>query len=432
MRGTSHSGHYQLKAIVKILLVFGTRPEAIKMAPVIQAARQSPHLDLRICVTGQHRELLDQVLNFFCICPDHDLSVMHHNQDLNSLAAGILANLRPVLLAERPDLVVVQGDTVSAFAGSLAAFFERIPVAHIEAGLRTYNLASPFPEEAMRQMIARLASIHFAPTQANANTLLQEGAIPRSVYVTGNPGVDAVLWTRDKVRRSRVNPLTGFASAFEIRSIEHADHIVLVTAHRRENFGAGLRELCEAIAQLAVRHPETAFVFPVHPNPNVHGPVHSALGGFKNVLLLAPLDYPAFVYTMDRSTCIITDSGGVQEEAPALGKPLIVTRSTTERTEAISIGSSCLTGADAAQIVAAAEDILRRPAAPSLRTGETSPFGDGFAAAKIVRILEQQSFAEDRATQSLQALIRALGLAVRPLVSEPSLQHIQTAPNIRD
>jgi UDP-N-acetylglucosamine 2-epimerase (non-hydrolysing) len=418
---------------VKILLVFGTRPEAIKMAPIIRAARKSPHLDVRVCVTGQHRELLDQVLNFFCICPDHDLSVMHHNQDLNSLTGRILTGLRPVLIAERPDLMLVQGDTISAFAASLAAFFEHIPVGHVEAGLRTNNLSSPFPEEAMRQMITRLAALHFAPTQANADTLLKEGVIPRSIHLTGNPGIDAVLWTRDKVRQSRIHPLSAYTSVSDLHRIEQSDHIVLVTAHRRENFGAGLRDLCDAVSQIAVSHPETAIVFPVHPNPNVRGPVHSALGCFRNVFLLPPLDYPAFVHLMDASSCIVTDSGGVQEEAPALGKPVIVTRANTERMESVSAGTSCLTGTVIRNIVTAADEILRLPKCPNIATPASSPFGDGFAAEKIVRILERQTFVEDRTTASLQALIGVLGLAAHPVMEGGHLsQHVSIQTELRD
>lgn len=435
MRHTTIAGHYQFKLslFVKILLVFGTRPEAIKMAPIILAARKSPHLDVRLCVTGQHRELLDQVLNFFCICPDHDLSVMHHNQDLNSLTARILTGLRPVLMAEHPDLVLVQGDTISAFAASLAAFFEHIPVGHVEAGLRTYDLSSPFPEEAMRQMITRLAALHFAPTQANADTLRKEGVRSRSIHLTGNPGIDAVLWTRDKVRQSRVHPLGAYASVSDLRRIEQSDHIVLVTAHRRENFGAGLHDLCDAVSQIAGNHPEAAIVFPVHPNPNIRGPVHSALGCFRNVFLLPPLDYPAFVHLMDTSSCIVTDSGGVQEEAPALGKPVIVTRANTERMESIGFGTSCLTGTDTPDIVSAVDGILRQPKTSNVTTPASSPFGDGFAAEKIVRIIERQTFVEDRTTASLQALIGALGLATRPgAVSEHHVQHVSSQTELRN
>lgn len=358
---------------------------------------------------------------------------MSHNQDLNSLTASILAGLRPVLLAERPDLVLVQGDTISAFAASLAAFFERIPVGHVEAGLRTYDLSSPFPEEAMRQMITRLAALHFAPTQADADTLLKEGVIPRSIHVTGNPGIDAVLWARTKVRRSRVNPLHTYAAVSELRRIAESEHIVLVTAHRRENFGAGLRQLCNAIGQIAACHPETAIVLPVHPNPNVREPVHSALGYFPNVFLLPPLDYPAFVHLMDASSCIITDSGGVQEEAPALGKPVIVTRSTTERIESVSSGASCLTGMRARDIVIAVEKILRLPKTVDIRTSASSPFGDGLAAERIVRILEQQTFAEDRSTASLQALIGMVGFATHPAAAtEYFEQHVNSQTEIRD
>jgi UDP-N-acetylglucosamine 2-epimerase (non-hydrolysing) len=403
---------------VKVLLVFGTRPEAIKMAPVIRAARTSPYVDVRVCVTGQHRELLDQVLNFFCICPDHDLDVMHHNQDLNSLATRILAGLRPVLMAECPDLVLVQGDTLSAFAAALAAFFERIPVGHIEAGLRTYDLASPFPEEAMRQLITRLSSIHFAPTQANADSLMKEGILPRSIHVTGNPGIDAVLWTRERVRNRRVNPLAAHLSISQIRQVDESKHVVIVTTHRRENFGPGVRELCQAVRQIASDHPEAALVFPVHPNPQVQEPVHAALRTCRNVFLLSPLDYPSFVQLMDSSSLVITDSGGIQEEATALGTPLIVTRLTTERMEAVAAGASSLTGTDVDSVVEAADRILRKPRALRPFRGSSSPYGDGCAANKIVQTIEELTFVEDQATASLQALIGALGYAKQPAVAE--------------
>lgn len=391
------------------------------MAPVIRAARMSPHLDVRVCVTGQHRELLDQVLDFFCICPDHDLAVMHHNQDLNSLTTRILAGLRPVLMAERPDLLLVQGDTVSAFSAGLAAFFERVPVGHIEAGLRTYDLASPFPEEAMRQLITRLSTIHFAPTRGNADALVKEGVLARSVHVTGNPGIDAVLWTREQVRGQRVNPLAPHMSVAEIRQIEQSEHLVLVTAHRRENFGPGVRELCHAIRRIACHHPETALVFPVHPNPNVQEPVRDALRDCRNVFLPPPLDYPSFVHLLDLSSLVITDSGGIQEEATALGKPLVVTRATTERMEAVAAGASALTGTDANTVVEAAGRVLAKPKTIAGLRGSSSPFGDGCAAAKIVQKIEQLTFVEDRATASLRALIGALGYAMQPATADAAI-----------
>lgn len=388
------------------------------MAPIIRAARSTRDLEVRICVTGQHREMLDQVLRFFCICPDHDLATMQHNQNLGSLTARILEGLRSVLLAEKPDLVVVQGDTISAFAGALAAFFERIRVAHVEAGLRTYEIHSPFPEEAMRQMVSRLATIHFAPTEANVQTLVKEGVSPRAVFLTGNPVIDSVLWTRDRLRSSRVDPLSHVFDSATLQQIERAVHVVLVTGHRRENFGGGLREICSALAEIASDRPDIAIVFPVHPNPNVRDLVHSALQHLSNVFLAPPLDYPAFVNLMDKSSLILSDSGGVQEEAPALGKHVLLTRATTERTEAIESGAVRIVGTNRQNIVSAVHEVLRAAELGSLPEPGPNPFGDGHAAEKIVEIIQRQDMFDLRSALSLQALAFALG-------NSPGLPSIQ-------
>jgi UDP-N-acetylglucosamine 2-epimerase (non-hydrolysing) len=345
---------------------------------------------------------------------------MQHNQDLCSLTARILEGLRPVLLAERPDLVMTQGDTVSALAASLASFFERIPVAHVEAGLRTYDMHSPFPEEAIRQIISRLTSLHFAPTSANVQTLLGEGFPSRSIFLTGNPVVDSVLWTRDQVRNSRVDLLSAVVGHNSLRSINRAAHILLVTGHRRENFGAGLREICAAVAELAFSRPEIAVVFSVHPNPHVRGHVHSALETVPNVYLTPPLEYPVFIHLMDRSSLILSDSGGVQEEAAALGKQVLVTRTATERNEAVECGVVRIVGANCRNIVSHANEILDA-AESGLRSAPlTNPFGDGHTAEKIVAILRQQDVFDRRSAISLQSLAAALGNAVGTPQPEPS------------
>jgi UDP-N-acetylglucosamine 2-epimerase (non-hydrolysing) len=418
--------HY-FKKVVKLLFVFGTRPEAIKMAPVIQAARKAPDLDVRICVTGQHRGMLDQVLQFFCICPDHDLSVMQHNQDLSTVTARILEGLRPVLLAERPDLVIVQGDTVSALAASMASFFERIRVAHVEAGLRTHDLRSPFPEEAIRQMISRMTSLHFAATESNRQALLAEGVPPRAVFRTGNPVVDAVLWTRARVRTSRVNPLSEVLDRAVLQQLERASHVILVTAHRRENLGAGLREICAAVADLARHRGHAFFVFPVHPNPNVRNQVHSALESLENVFLAPPLEYPAFAYLMDKCSLIVSDSGGIQEEAAALGKPVVLTRTTTERTEAVDCGAVRLAGPDRDSIVRHVHALLDAAEAGHPSAPIVCPFGDGNAAEEIVAIIRRQAFYDAQPTISLQALAAALGNSITPQ-AEPETTSISLSP----
>lgn len=384
------------------------------MAPVIQAARKAPDLEVRICVTGQHRDMLNQVLQFFCICPDHDLSVMQHGQDLSSLTARILERFRPVLLAERPDLVVVQGDTVSALAASMAAFFERIRVAHMEAGLRTHDIHSPFPEEAIRQMISRMAGLHFAATESNRQTLLSEGAPDRAVFITGNPVVDSVLWTRTRVRGSRVNPLRGVFDRAALHRVERAAHVILVTAHRRENWGAGLQEICAAVAELASERGDAAIVFPVHPNPNVHNQVYGALEGLDNVFLTPSLEYPAFVYLMDKCSLIVSDSGGMQEEAAALGKPLVLARTTTERMEAVNCGMVHLAGPDRGNIVRNVRALLAAAETGRLPEPVACPFGDGTAAEKIVAVIQRQAAYDARPAISLKALAAALGSSVAP------------------
>lgn len=367
---------------VKLLFVFGTRPEAIKMAPVIRAARRCTDVEIRVCVTGQHRGMLQQVLEFFRISPDYDLDVMRANQDLGGVTARILDGLRPVLLAERPDLVLVQGDTVTAFAAALAAFYERISVGHVEAGLRTYNLNGPFPEEGLRQMLTRVAAFHFAPTQQNVETLRAEGVPAEKIFLTGNPVIDSVLWTRDRLRRTKKSPLLKFTDEHTCHRIESAEKLVVITSHRRENFGTGLNDICTAVSETAREFPEAILAFPVHPNPNVLEPVHHALRSLSNVILLPPVDYPAFVYLLERCSIVVSDSGGVQEEAPALGKPVLVTREETERVEGVASGLVTIVGANTRLILSSLRAHLstgnKKPRAA------VNPYGDGRAGEQIV------------------------------------------------
>jgi UDP-N-acetylglucosamine 2-epimerase (non-hydrolysing) len=394
---------------VKLLFVFGTRPEAIKMAPIIQAARLASEFEVRVCVTGQHRQMLDQVLDLFCICPDHDLSVMEHDQDLSNVTARILERLRPVLLAERPNLMIVQGDTITAFAASLAAFYDRIPVAHVEAGLRTYNLDAPFPEEALRQMLTRLASLHFAPTPNNVKTLLREGVSPDRIVLTGNPVIDAVLWARREIVRSRVSHLSRFIDQHTAEQIERAEKVVLVTSHRRENVGANLSNICSALEEVARTHPRVLLVFPVHPNPRIREYAVDRLGHLANVLLLPPLDYPAFIFLMNLCHVVVTDSGGVQEEAPALRKPVIVTRESTERQEGLDGDFVRLAGANRDRIVSLLSGALRLSAPANSATVAESPYGDGRAAERIVAAIKVYLNPDTRFAVSLRNLAITVG-----------------------
>jgi UDP-N-acetylglucosamine 2-epimerase (non-hydrolysing) len=400
---------------VKALFVFGTRPEAIKMASIIRAARQCPEIEVRVCATGQHREMLQQMLAFFRILPDYDLDVMRPNQDLSGVTARILDGLRPVLLAERPDLVLVQGDTATAFAAALAAFYARIPVGHVEAGLRTYDLDGPFPEEGMRQMVTRLAAFHFAPTQGNVETLLREGVPAKTIFLTGNPVIDSALWTRDRLRRTKLPPLLAFTSQENAERIHLAEKLILVTSHRRENFGGGLRNICGALAEIADEFREALIAFPVHPNPNVSEPVHRWLGDLSNVVLLPPVDYPAFIYLMNRSRAIVTDSGGVQEEAPALGKPVLVTRQATERQEGVTSGLIRTVGTSKRSIVLHLREHLLREQLASAHKCEdipASPYGDGRAGEKIVdaiRKLYRLNKTARRAFVTAESLVEQVG-----------------------
>jgi UDP-N-acetylglucosamine 2-epimerase (non-hydrolysing) len=373
----------------KVLTVFGTRPEAIKMAPVVLALQARTSLESRVCVTAQHRQMLDQVLGLFEITPDYDLDLMRPNQDLYDITSRILLGLRDVLDDYQPDLVLVHGDTTTCFAASLAAFYKQIPIGHVEAGLRTGDMQAPFPEEANRSLVGRVASLNFAPTASSQANLQRENVASDSITVTGNTVIDALLWVKsrlaeydDAVWRDAVTP-----RVFE--RLQDADRkLILITGHRRENFGQGFVDLCTAIKLLAEAHSDWEFVYPVHLNPNVQKPVFDILSGLDNVSLIDPQDYLPFTWLMNRSSLILTDSGGIQEEAPSLGKPVLVMRSVTERPEAVEAGTVRLVGTDQQAIVEHVEAVMMDEATYDAMSKAHNPYGDGQAAGRIVDVIE--------------------------------------------
>lgn len=368
----------------KILLVFGTRPEAIKMAPLVKALKARTGVDARVCVTAQHRQMLDQVLDLFGIVPEFDLDLMKPGQDLTDITSGVLQGLKTVFTQWRPDVVLVHGDTSTTFAASLAAFYQRIFVGHVEAGLRTGNLYSPWPEEANRKLTGQLARWHFAPTTASRDNLLREGVDPASVHVTGNTVIDALLQVRETIQR---NVALQQECVARFPFLDTGKRLILVTGHRRENFGRGFERICEALARIARDHADVQVVYPVHLNPHVQEPVRRLLSGIGNIHLIPPQDYLPFVYLMDQSTLILTDSGGVQEEAPSLGKPVLVMRDTTERPEAVAAGTVKLMGTDTETICREAATLLTDTQAYQAMAVAHNPYGDGQACARIVDVL---------------------------------------------
>lgn len=370
--------------LLRPLLVFGTRPEAIKMAPVVRACRARPsEIEPIVCLTGQHREMLAQVTEYFGITHDVDLDLMRPNQTLAGLTARCIERIDEVLAERQPDCVVAQGDTTTVMCASLAAFYRRIPFVHVEAGLRTGDIFSPFPEEMNRRVATLATALHCAPTERSRQNLLREGVADETIHVTGNTVIDALLWSVERERAAGCSWAEKHAMLGDRR-------MVLITGHRRENFGGGFENICRAIAELAARFPDVAFVYPVHLNPNVQEPVRRLLSECRNVHLLPPAPYPEFVWLMDRSTLILTDSGGVQEEAPSLKKPILVMRDTTERPEALDAGAVELVGTDETRIVESVTRLLRDPAEYARRQIEHSPYGDGHAAARIVDLLLTQ------------------------------------------
>jgi len=364
----------------KILVVFGTRPEAIKLAPVVQALRaQSKRFIPRVCITAQHREMLDQVISIFHIGVHHDLNIMQRGQSLEDITGRVLQGMKVVLEKERPDMMVVQGDTTTTFAAALAAYYANVPIAHVEAGLRTWQKRSPFPEEINRVLTTHLADLHFPPTAQSGKNLLREGVSRKRVIVTGNTVIDALFHVRAAIRPQYASYERKF------KEIDFGKKMILVTGHRRENFGSGFLDICKAIRSIAEREPEVEIVYPVHLNPNVQKPVREILSGHKNVHLLEPQEYRPFVFLMDRSYLILTDSGGVQEEAPSLGKPVLVMRNHTERPEAVNAGTVRLVGTNQQKIVREVMTLLHNPAVYRKMSRAHNPYGDGKSSGRVVR-----------------------------------------------
>ena len=378
----------------RILLVFGTRPEAIKMAPLVREFQKHPEaFETIVCVTGQHREMLDQVLRIFGIQPDYDLNIMRQGQDLYDVTARVLLGMRDVLREARPDVVLVHGDTTTSTAAALAAFYRRIPVGHVEAGLRTHDIYSPWPEEMNRQLTGRIATYHFAPTPLSKRNLTEEGVSPDRIVVTGNTVIDALrqVVSRIKADASLDAELerTLRAGGYDVGRWRDGRRLVLITGHRRENFGEGFIHMCTAIKDLTRRYPEVDFVYPMHLNPNVRRPIHEVFGddlsGLGNMFFIEPLEYLSFVYLMEKSAIVLTDSGGIQEEAPGLGKPVLVMRDTTERPEALDAGTVRLVGTDYDKITREASTLLDDASAYERMSQAVNPYGDGLACGRIVQ-----------------------------------------------
>jgi len=376
----------------KILIVFGTRPEAIKMAPLVLAFQQeSETIKTKVCVTAQHRQMLDQVLDIFGIVPEYDLDIMKPEQDLYDITSNILLGMKTVLSEYKPDIVFVHGDTTTTIATALSAFYQKIPVAHVEAGLRTGNIYSPWPEEANRKLTSQITKYNFAPTQISEKNLLNENVPKEDIYVTGNTVIDALFWVLEKIEQTESLKQTLLDTIKkEFPAVEDGARIVLITGHRRENFGQGFLNICTAIKYLAQKHPDVNFVYPVHLNPNVQKPVLELLSGMKNIYLISPLEYESFVYLMSKTYLILTDSGGIQEEAPSLGKPVLVMRDTTERPEALEAGTVKLVGTDIKQIEEETSKLLTDTVCYNKMSQASNPYGDGMACQKIVNIIKEK------------------------------------------
>lgn len=380
----------------KVMLVFGTRPEAIKMAPLVKEFQKQPkRVETVVCVTGQHREMLDQVLKIFDIKPDYDLNIMKQGQDLYDVTARVLTGMRDVLKEVKPDVVLVHGDTTTSTAAALAAFYQQIPVGHVEAGLRTHNIYSPWPEEMNRLLTGRLATYHFSPTPLSRNNLIKESVDDRNIIITGNTVIDALYWVVDKIKNNKEldNELEDILSkaGYDVNRLNNGKKLVLITGHRRENFGDGFINMCTAIKDLTVKYPDLDFVYPMHLNPNVRKPIHEVFGenlsGLKNMFFIEPLEYLSFVYLMEKSSIVLTDSGGIQEEAPGLSKPVLVMRDTTERPEALDAGTVKLVGTDYNKIVNEVSSLIDDKAAYEKMSKAVNPYGDGLACGRIVNAL---------------------------------------------
>ena len=381
----------------KIMLVFGTRPEAIKMAPLVKEFQKHPdEFETIVCVTGQHREMLDQVLHIFDIKPDYDLNIMKQGQDLYDVTARVLLGMRDVLKEAQPDVVLVHGDTTTSTAAALAAFYQQIPVGHVEAGLRTHNIYSPWPEEMNRQITGRIATYDFAPTPLSRENLLKENVSEDKITVPGNTVIDALYWVVDKIKSDKAldSELEGVlkTAGYDVNRLSSGKELVLITGHRRENFGDGFINMCTAIKDLTLKYQDVDFVYPMHLNPNVRRPIHQVFGedlsNLGNMFFIEPLEYLSFVYLMEKSTIVLTDSGGIQEEAPGLGKPVLVMRDTTERPEALDAGTVKLVGTDYDKIVNEVSILLDDPAAYEKMSHAVNPYGDGKACGRIVERLK--------------------------------------------
>ena len=368
----------------KILTVFGTRPEAIKMAPLVHALSKDDRIDAKVCITAQHREMLDQVLELFEIEPDFDLNIMKVGQTLNDVTTSILVGLKPILEDFKPDVVLVHGDTATTFAASLAAYYQQIKVGHVEAGLRTGNIYSPWPEEANRKLTSVITNYHFAPTEGSKANLLSEGVSEDEIIVTGNTVIDTLFWVREKLNKDK-----SLLSALSLRFyyLDPNKKLILVTGHRRESFGSGFERICEALRQIATNNPDAEVLYPVHLNPNVQEPVNRLLKGLDNVFLIEPQQYLPFCYLMVRASIILTDSGGIQEEAPSLGKPVLVMRETTERPEAVDAGTVRLVGTDVNLIVSQVDLLLTNQDEYQEMSKAHNPYGDGLACGRILEFL---------------------------------------------
>lgn len=379
-----------------ILLVFGTRPEAIKMAPLVKEFQKYPnYFNIKVCVTGQHREMLDQVLNIFEITPDYDLNIMKQGQDLYDVTARVLVGMRDIIKDVEPSIILVHGDTTTSMASAIAAFYQQIPVGHVEAGLRTNNIYSPWPEEMNRQITGRIATYNFAPTPLSKINLLNEGVKEESIYITGNTVIDALFMVIEKIKKNieiqNYLRKTLNASGYDINRLTNGKKLVLITGHRRENFGYGFINICKAIKELVRYYPEVDFIYPMHLNPNVRQPIYKVFGGnldlFNNMFFIEPLEYMSFVYLMEKSTIVLTDSGGIQEEAPSLGKPVLVMRDTTERPEALEAGTVKLVGTNYNKIIHEVSELLNNQELYDQMSRAVNPYGDGCACGRIVKSL---------------------------------------------
>ena len=381
----------------KVLLVFGTRPEAIKMAPLVKKFQEDSEFQTIVCVTAQHREMLDQVLDIFDIKPDYDLNIMKQGQDLYDITSRVLLGLRDVLNETNPDVVLVHGDTTTSTAAALAAFYKQIPVAHVEAGLRTNNIYSPWPEEMNRRITGRIATYHLAPTELSRQNLLKENVDNQNIIITGNTVIDALLWVVNKIKSDanladtlQINIKN---NGYDIDRIEDKRKLVLITGHRRENFGEGFRNICNAIKTLSIKYPDVDFVYPMHLNPNVRKPIAEIFGNDKdksgNTFFIEPLDYLNFVFLMEKADIILTDSGGIQEEAPSLGKPVLVMRDNTERPEALEAGTVKLVGTDYDKIINEVSELLEKEESYNKMSKAVNPYGDGSACKRIVDFLKE-------------------------------------------